>query len=137
MIHAVVYSVGKKPLHINKLFILKLYQIFLQKNSFSILYRRSRVVSTTFSPSHSFSRFSLLHICVFSSAVNSGSCCNYCTLQCCVIRKFAFRSFDFTIATRECRANEVTSSFFFAFNITFQQGAVNVFHPIYIAFECQ
>lgn len=82
MIHAVVFSVGKKPLCINKLFILELNQIFIQKKSISILYRRSRVVSTTFCPLLSFS-------------VNSGSCCNYWTLHCCVIRKFAFRSFDF------------------------------------------
>lgn len=120
MIHAVVFSVGKKPLCINKLFILELNQICIQKKSISILYRRSRVVSTTFCPLLSFS-------------VNSGSCCNYWTLHCCVIRKFAFRSFNFMFLLFVNVVQTKLLQVFFVFNITFQQGAVNVFHPIYIA----
>lgn len=80
---------------------MKLYQIFIQKKSISILYAiehyavRSRTQLTTFLSLYCLFLLSSYLCILFSHQLNRKLCCNYCTIQNSVIRKFTFRPYSF------------------------------------------
>lgn len=120
MIHAVVFSVGKKPLCINKLFILELNQIYTKKNQFQFYIVDRELCRLHFV--HFFHSQSTPEAVVITERYIVVSSENL---------HFARSTLCFCYSWMSCKRSYF--KFVFVFNITFQQGAVIVFHPIYIA----